>query len=229
MKVWRLGLLVDLLAQLAHEHVDGAVAVRGAAAPDPLQELVAREDAALVECERVDEPELGRRQLGARAVHVGLHVARVEAELLDLDLLAAPRLLRTGAPPCGGCDPRRELLHRERLDEVVVGAELEGVDAVVLGAAGADDDDRRADPLAARLLDHLPPVEPRQHQVEHADVGLLVAEAGEPGLAVRDADGVEAGHRQVPGHALGDDVVVLDDQDLRHRGTSCIHGAASGG
>ena len=195
--------------------------MRGAPAPDPLQELVARQNAPLVERERVDEPELGRRQLGARAVHVGLHVARIEAELLDLDLLAASRLLCAGAPPCGGGDPRRELLHRERLDEIVVGAELERVDAVVLGAAGADDDDRRADPFSARMLDHLPPVEPGQHQVEHADVRLLVAEAGEPGLAVRDADGVEAGHGQVPGHALGDDVVVLDDQHLHHLPTSC--------
>ena len=84
---------VDLLAQLADEDVDGAVAVRGAPAPDPLEQLVAGEDPALVERERVDEPELGRRQLRARAVDVRLHVARVEPQLLDLDLLAAARLL----------------------------------------------------------------------------------------------------------------------------------------
>ena len=122
-------------------------------------------------------------------------------------------------------DARGELLHRERLDEVVVGAELERVDPVVLGAARADDDDRRADPLAARLLDHAPAVDAGEHQVEHADVGLLVAEPGEPGLAVRDADGVEAGGGQVPRHALGDDVVVLDDQHLRH---ACIMQCATG-
>ena len=86
----------------------------------------------------------------------------------------------------------------------------------MLGAAGGDDDDRRADSLAARLLDHLPAVEPRQHQVEHADVGPLEAEAREPGLAVRDADGVETGGLEVTRHPLGDHVVVLDDQDLGH-------------
>jgi len=58
----------------------------------------------------------------------------------------------------------------------------------VLGAARADDDDRRADPLAARLLDHAPAVHPRKHQVEHADVGLIETKPREPGLAVRDPD-----------------------------------------
>ena len=60
------------------------------------------------------------------------------------------------------------------------------------------------------------PSRPGKHQVEHADVGSLVAEAGEAGLAVRDPDRVEARRLEVAGHALGDDVVVLDDQDLRH-------------
>ena len=80
--------------------------------------------------------------------------------------------------------------------------------------AGGDDDDRRADPLAARLLDHLPAVEPGEHEVEHADVGPLVAESCEARLAVRDADGVEPCRLEVPRHPLSDDVVVLDDQDL---------------
>jgi len=97
------------------------------------------------------------------------------------------------------------------------GADLERVDPVVLGAPGAHDDDRRPDPLAARLLDHLPAVEARQHEVEHAHVRVLVAQPGEARLAVRDADRVEAGGSKVARHALGDHVVILDDQDLRHR------------
>ena len=222
------GAAVDLLAQLAHEDVDGAVAVRGAPAPDALEQLVAREHAALVERKCVEESELGRRQVGARAVDVRLDVARVEPELLDQDLVAAPRFLRTRAAAGRRRDARRKLFHREGLHEVVVGAELERVDPVVLGAAGADDDDRRADPLAARLLDHAPAVDAGEHQVEHADVRLLVAEPGQPGLPVRDADGIEPGSGQVTGHPLGDDVVVLDDQHFRHTCIMQARGAVEG-
>ena len=47
----------------------------------------------------------------------------------------------------------------------------------------------------------------------------LVAEPCETGLPIRDPDRVEPGGRQVPRHALGDYVVVLDDENLRH---ACI-------
>ena len=128
--------VVDLLAQPPDEDVDGAVAVRLAAAPHLLQQLVARDDAAAVERERVEQPELGRRQLGALAVDERLHLARVDPQLLDLDRVAALLLGRPHAAAGRGADARDQLLHRERLDEVVVGADLERVDAVVLGAAG---------------------------------------------------------------------------------------------
>ena len=207
---------VDLLAQPADEDVDGAVAVRLAPPPHLLQQLVARDDAAAVERERVEQLELGRRQLGAAAVDERLHLARVDAQLLDLDRLAAPLLGRAHAAPRRRADARDELAHRERLHEVVVGADLERVHAVVLGAARGDDDDRRADPLGARRLDQLPAVELGQHQVEHADVGVLEPEAREPELAAADDDRIEPGRDEMARHPVGDHVVVLDDQDLGH-------------
>ena len=209
---------LDLVAQLAHEDVHGAVAPGFPPAPDPLEQLVARDHAAALERQRVEEPELGRRQVDALAVHVGLDVERVDQELLDLDRLAALLGLGAHAPPGRRAHARDELLHGERLDEVVVGPDLERMDAVVLGAAGADDHDRRPDSLLAGGLEQPPAVEPREHEVEHADVGMLVAQARQARLALVHPDRVESGRDEVAGHPVGDDIVVLDDENLRHAG-----------
>jgi len=71
-------------------------------------------------------------------------------------------------------------------------------------------------PLAAGCLDQLPAVEERQHQVEDADVGTLEAQPRDAGLAVPDPQRVEPGLGKVRSHALGDELIVLDDQYLRH-------------
>jgi hypothetical protein len=89
------GALVDLLPQLADEDVDGAVAMRRAPAPDLLQQLVAVEHTATVERQHVEQAKLGRGQLRALPVHVGLHLPRIDPQLLDLIarvLGVAPRL-----------------------------------------------------------------------------------------------------------------------------------------
>src|SRR5204862_7000577 len=72
---------VDLLAHLADEDVDGAVAPRLPAAPHALEQLVPRDDAAALQRQRVEQPELCRRQADALAVDVRLDLVRVDAEL----------------------------------------------------------------------------------------------------------------------------------------------------
>ncbi len=130
---------------------------------------------------------------------------------------AGLRFAHTSARCCA--DTRGQLLHRERLDEVVVGTDLERVHAVVLRASGGHDDDRCADPFVSSLLDHAPAVDAGEHEVEDADVGPLVAQTREPGLPVRHADGIESSRLEVPRHPAGDDLVVFDDQDFRHSAT----------
>src|SRR5439155_8852220 len=125
---------VDLLAQPPDEDVDGAVAVGLAAAPHLLEQLVAGDHATPVQGERVEQLELRRRQAGALAVHVGLHLARVDAQLLDLDRVAALLLGGAHAAPGRGADARHELAHRERLHQIVVGPDLERVHALEIGA-----------------------------------------------------------------------------------------------
>ena len=69
-------------------------------------------------------------------------------------LADATRLVRAGpvelASPQDRPDPRHELARAERLDDVVVGAELEADDAVGLLAAGGEHDDRHSTFAAAR-------------------------------------------------------------------------------
>jgi hypothetical protein len=48
------------------------------------------------------------------------------------------------------------------------------------------------------------------------DLRVLVPEPGEAGDAVGDPAGLESGLGEMTRHALGDHVVVLDDQDFRH-------------
>ena len=72
--------------------------MRLATSPDLLQELVAGDDAPALERELVEEPELGRRQLGALVVDERLNLPRVDAQLLDADRLAARRLVAACSP-----------------------------------------------------------------------------------------------------------------------------------
>src|SRR5215211_7663951 len=146
----------ELVAQLADEHVHGAVAVGLPSPPHPLEYLVSGHDPAALERQRVEQPKLRRRQLGALPADVRLNVHRIHEELLRLDRLAPALLGRANAPAGGGAHAGDELLHREGLHEVVVRSDLERMDAVVLGPARADDDDGRPDPLGPRRLDEAP-------------------------------------------------------------------------
>src|SRR5215218_9089003 len=203
---------VDLVAKLAHEHVHGSVPVAFAPAPQFLEQFVPADDATLLQREGVEETELGRCQTGTLAVDVRLYLAGVDSKLLDLDRLAAAFLLASGAAPRGGGDSGDKLLHGERLDEIVVGADLEGMDTVVLRPSCADHDDRRSDAFRSRLLDQAPAVHTGQHQIDDTDLGVLESEARQAGLPVAHRDRVETGAREVARHALCNDLVVFDDE-----------------
>ena len=112
--------------------------------------------------------------------------------------------------------PRDQLAHAERLAQVVVAADAERVHLVVLGAARADDHDRRLDALRAQRLGDPPAVGAGQHQVDHGHVGALVAELRDRAVAVLGDLDVHARAAQVRRHGVGDHVVVFGDQDSRH-------------
>src|SRR5215217_6926716 len=123
---WRHAL--ELLAQLADEDVDRAVAVHHRVAPDALVDLLALDHVALGRGEHLDQLVLSSRQVEAGAVD----------ERLELVAAACDRLVgaRVGAPaaPDNGHDAGHQLLGMTWLGDPVVGAESEAADA--LGDAG---------------------------------------------------------------------------------------------
>src|ERR687888_579435 len=118
---------VDLLAHLADEDVDGAVAVRLAPAPNALQQLVARDHPAALQRERVQEPELRRREAGGVAARrlddapaVGLRDHQIEdADVRPLVAKAREALLALRHPEW--VEARRRQVSRHALaDDLVV-------------------------------------------------------------------------------------------------------------
>ena len=109
-------------------------------------------------------------------------------------------------------DPRGHLAGAERLDDVVVGAELEADDAVGLLAAGGEHDDRDLGALAERAGDVVArPV--GEHHVEEDEVGHLAR-------GLLDRVGHRSGHTRVEPLAVkclregfGDRGLVLDHED----------------
>ena len=112
-----------------------------------------------------------------------------------------------------GADARQQLLHVERLGDVVVGAGVHAGDLVAPAVAGGEDDDRHLALGAAPLLEHADAVHLRQADVEDDDVvglglaeevALLAVEGGIDGVA-------RVGQRR---DQLAIEIaIILDDQD----------------
>ena len=95
--------------------------------------------------------------------------------MLDHLLDDIERGVRRTRPAQQRSHPGTELADRERLRDVVVGAELEADHLVELVVAGGQHDDRDGARRPQALAD-LEPVEPRQHDVEHDEVDRLLRE-----------------------------------------------------
>ena len=128
-------------------------------------------------------------------------------------------------PPQERANTRAELADRERLGDVVVGAELETDHLVELVVAGGQHDDRDGAPRA-QLLAYLEPVQLRQHDVEHDEVDRLVAEACERLLAVGCLHDDVTVALEREGQHLAHCFLVVDEKNCRglgHRFPCCLH------
>src|SRR5262245_20605240 len=112
---------------------------------------------------------------------------------------------------------QQELLRVERLRHVVLGADLEPVDDVLLARAHAQHEDRDAARLRARLerFEDLGPVATRQHHLEDDEVRVALARGAQGGLAVARLLDLVVLLTQQGGDEAARHRVRVDEQDVR--------------
>ncbi len=163
------------------------------------------------EAKQGKEVELTRRERERLPVERGTTRAPVDLEPAHPQR-PVHRRARLQAPH-HGANPCNQLAKSVRLDEVVVGAELETDHPVDLLTARGDDDDRHPRALAQSAA-HLEPVDIRQAKVEQDEIRL----GGVERLLTRgDTIDLEALPPQTFGERLGDRILVLYDEHLHAR------------
>ena len=119
--------------------------------------------------------------------------------------------------------PRQQLLERERLDEVVVGAGVQAADPVGHGVARGQQQHRRAVPRRAQAPADLEPVHPRHQQSSTSASGAPLGERIERLLPVRGQLGVVALHPQRAVDGVAHRRLVVDHQDAHTPGGCAIN------
>jgi hypothetical protein len=143
----------ELAAQVLHVRVHDAL-VSGVLVPaDPIHQVEARVDPPGRAGQRGEYSPLGRGQLNHRPPHHDLTAVLVYDKLTTAER-AATRLGCAAAPPQDRLHPQDQLTWAERLGHVVIGADLQPMDTVLLGGLRGQHQDRhRAD--SAHLPGHL--------------------------------------------------------------------------
>src|SRR3954447_21347429 len=211
-----LGVALELLAQVADVDVDRPRIAERRVAPDARQQHVAGEDAAGAGGQRLEDLELDEGEVDVGAADADGALERVELEVDDVQRLVLVDGLGARHPRAAqrGPDARAELPQRERLGDVVVGAELEAEDLVDLLGLRGEHDDRDGRARAQPPAD-LEPVELGHHHVEDDEVERALAEALERLAAVGRPDDVVAVLLQGEAEQRLDRLLVVDEEDAR--------------
>ncbi len=115
-------------------------------------------------------------------------------------------------------DPRRELGRRERLDDIVGGAGLQGLGDGLAPFVAGDEDDRQIGQFG-QLLHQLDPIGPGQHQVQQDELGLLGADDMGQLLMITGDDRVVAGRGECIAHVAQHQRIVVYHQNACRLGS----------
>jgi hypothetical protein len=137
-----------------------------------------------------------------------------ERVLVDLEdgVAETARRRRRPTPSQDRPHPRDQLFDAERLGEIVVTALGEPGDPVLRGVAGGEEHHRRLVTRRPQPPAHLEPVDARQADVEHHDVGVIALDGGVGVEAAARNGGGEARNAQRARGQVADELVV-DDED----------------
>ena len=167
---------------------------------------MAREDA--------QEPPLAFGELDGRAAAAQLLALEIEGACAEADIGDRREGRRGGDTGEDALDAEHELARLEGLGEVIVGAALEALDALLGLAHGREHEDGHL-ALEPECLGEVEAALPGHHHVEHDEIEGEALEP-RPGLRGigRDRD-AEAAFGQVAAQQLAQALVVVDDQDVR--------------
>ena len=170
-------------------------------------------------CRGCSRKQLEQRELRAGELDPPAAAADLARAAVELEVGEAHRPAGLGLRAADeGAQPRLELLQRERLDEIVVGAGVEPRHAVVDGVARGEHQHRRPVAGRAQPAADLQPVDAGHGDVEHDGVDDVLDEVVERGAAVagRPHVVVVGGERALERLAHGG--LVVDDEHL-HAGS----------
>jgi hypothetical protein len=189
-----------------------------APAPHPFQELGPAERLIRVGDQERQQVELADGQRQVAAGHRGPPGADVHLQVPVTE--CGPRARGRGhvaGPAQHRRDPQHQLAGAERLGDVVVSADLQARDPVLLLPERGQHDDRHLGSDSSgqpELAAHRQPRATGQHQVQHDEVGPLLARQPESRVAVAAGGDPVAGSAQIPADHLPHGRVVVDHEHV---------------
>jgi hypothetical protein len=212
------GVASEPLPQAQHAGVHASINTVPGPPPDHAHQLFAVQDLARDLHQRSEQVELPLRQHHGAARHVDGARRTVERTVQPKQNTRRCHVRRTLASAQQGLDAGHDLAREKRLQDVVVGPDLESGHAIGLRIAGGQHENRELDTLRPQASADFEAVEAGQQHVEHddAEVGLRVEPREREVTAIRVLDGVTE-VAQFGDQQLRDAVIVLDHENAGHR------------
>jgi hypothetical protein len=116
-----------------------------------------------------------------------------------------------------GPDARKQLREGEGLDEVVVSAAVQPMDAIIHGVLCRENQDRRLEGATPQRGQDFDAVASGQHEIEEHDIEGFVANEKDPLIAGGRGTDLVLLSREPLAEGLCDFRLILDDQDAGRR------------